>query len=456
MATKTAVLVVDDDLTACRLIQDVLAKEGYQVEIAERGKEALEKAGTTLFDVVLSDVRMPDLDGVEVLRALKHLSPETAVIMVTAFGSIETAIETIKEGAYDYISKPFKLDEVKLTVKRALDHKRLLRENLRLRQELKAQHRLENVVGRSASMLEVYKIVARVASGSSTVLIQGESGTGKELIARAMHYNSPRADHPFVVVDCGALAESLLESELFGHMKGAFTGAIDNKKGLLEEAEGGTCFLDEVGDIGPSLQAKLLRFLQEREIRRVGGRESIKLDVRVIAATNKELDAIVQQGKFREDLFYRLNVVAITLPPLRKRREDIPLLAEYFLSKFALQNKKDISHISPEAIPFLYEYHWPGNVRELEHVIEQTVALTRNPVLLPEDLPAKLKGLLAADPHAEGSSWTLREGVKRHIQAVLRQANGNKKLAARLLGINRRTLYRLAQRYQINLGAPAE
>jgi two-component system response regulator AtoC len=456
MATKTAVLVVDDDLTACRLIQEVLAREGYQVEIAERGKEALEKAGTTLFDVVLSDVRMPDLDGVEVLRALKHLSPETAVIMVTAFGSIETAIETIKEGAYDYISKPFKLDEVKLTVKRALDHKRLLRENLQLRQELKAQHRLENVVGRSASMLEVYKIVARVASGSSTVLIQGESGTGKELIARAIHYNSPRADHPFVLVDCGALAESLLESELFGHMKGAFTGAIANKKGLLEEAEGGTCFLDEVGDIGPSLQAKLLRFLQEREIRRVGGRESIKLDVRVIAATNKELDALVQQGKFREDLFYRLNVVAITLPPLRKRREDIPLLAEYFLSKFALQNKKDISHISPEAIPFLCEYHWPGNVRELEHVIEQTVALTRNPVLLPEDLPAKLKGLLAADPHAEGSSWTLREGVKRHIQAVLRQANGNKKLAARLLGINRRTLYRLAQRYQINLGAPAE
>src|SRR6266511_1645779 len=456
MATKTAVLVVDDDLTACRLIQEVLVKEGYQVEIAECGKEALERAGTTLYDVVLSDVRMPNLDGVEVLRALKHLSPETAVIMVTAFGSIETAIETIKEGAYDYISKPFKLDEVKLTVKRALDHRRLLRENLRLRQELKAQHRLENIVGRSASMLEVYKIVARVASGSSTVLIQGESGTGKELIARAIHYNSPRADHPFVVVDCGALAESLLESELFGHMKGAFTGAIDNKKGLLEEAEGGTCFLDEVGDIGPSLQAKLLRFLQEREIRRVGGRESIKLDVRVIAATNKDLDALVQQGKFREDLFYRLNVVAITLPPLRKRREDIPLLAEYFLGKFTLQNQKDISHISPEAIPFLCEYHWPGNVRELEHVIEQTVALTRNPVLLPEDLPAKLKGLLAPDPHAEGSSWTLREGVKRHIQVVLRQAKGNKKLAARLLGINRRTLYRLAQRYQINLGAPEE
>ena len=456
MATKTTVLVVDDDPTACRLLQEVLAKEGYQVEIAERGTEALEKAGTTLFDVVLSDVRMPDLDGVEVLRALKHLSPETAVIMVTAFGSIETAIETIKEGAYDYISKPFKLDEVKLTVKRALDHKRLLRENRRLRQELKAQHRMENIVGRSASMLEVYKLVARVATGSSTILIQGESGTGKELIARAIHYNSSRADHPFVVVDCGALAETLLESELFGHMKGAFTGAIANQKGLLEEAEGGTCFLDEVGDIGPSLQAKLLRFLQEREIRRVGGREGIKLDVRVIAATNKELDALVRQGKFREDLFYRLNVVAITLPPLRERREDIPLLAEYFLSKFVVQTRKDISHISPEAVSLLCAYHWPGNVRELEHVIEQTVALTSNPLLLPEDLPAKIQGPLAQDPHTEGSSWTLREGVKRHIQAVLKQAKGNKKLAAQLLNINRRTLYRLAQRYQIDLGAPEE
>ena len=456
MTTKTTVLVVDDDPAAYRLLREVLAQEGYQVETAASGREALEKAGITLFDVVLSDVRIPDLDGVEVLRGLKQLSPETVVIMMTAFGSIETAIETIKEGAYDYISKPFKLDDVKLTVRRALDHKHLLKENRQLRRALKVQHRLENIVGRSAAMLEVYKVVARVASSTSTVLIRGESGTGKELIARAIHYNSPRAEHPFIVVDCGALAETLLESELFGHMKGAFTGAIANKKGLLEEADGGTCFLDEMGDIGPSLQARLLRFLQDREIRRVGGREEIKLDVRVIAATNKNLEALIADGKFREDLFYRLSVVSIMLPSLRERREDIPLLAEYFLTKYALRNRKDISHISPQSLSLLCRYLWPGNVRELEHVIEQAVALTTNPVLLPEDFPPKFRGTASAKHDVEGAALSLREGVKRHIRSVLKQAQGNKKLAAQLLGINRRTLYRLAERYQIDLGSADE
>jgi DNA-binding NtrC family response regulator len=271
VTSQTTVLIVDDDPTAYRLLQEVLAQEGYQVETAEGGREALDKAGTRLFDVVLLDVRIPDLNGIEILRELKALSPETVVIMITAFGSIETAIETIQEGAYDYISKPLKLDDVKLTVRRALDHKRLLRENLQLRRALKAQHQMDNIVGRSAAMLGVHKIVARVASSMSTVLIQGESGTGEELIARAIHYNSPRAERPFIVVDCGALAATLLESELFGHMKGAFTGAMADKKGLLEEADGGTCFLDEMGDIEPPLQARLLRFIQERQIRRVGG-----------------------------------------------------------------------------------------------------------------------------------------------------------------------------------------
>jgi two-component system response regulator AtoC len=456
VTAKTTVLVVDDDPTAYRLLREVLAQEGYQVETAESGRAGLEKAGSTFFDVVLSDVRMPDLDGVEVLRGLKQLSPETVVIMMTAFGSIETAIESIQEGAYDYISKPFKLNDVKLTVRRALDHKRLLRENLQLRRALKAQHQLENIVGRSPAILEVYKIVARVASSTSTVLIRGESGTGKELIAKAIHYNSPRAEQPFIVVDCGALAETLLESELFGHMKGAFTGAIANKRGLLEEAEGGTCFLDEIGDIGPSLQAKLLRFLQEREIRRVGGREGIKLDVRVVAATNKDLEALISDGKFRQDLFYRLSVVSIILPPLRDRKDDISLLAEYFLTKYALRNQKDISHIAPQSMHLLCEYLWPGNVRELEHVIEQAVALTANPVLLPEDFPPKFRGAAAATHAVEGGSWSLREGVKRHIREVLKQAKGNKKLTAQLLGINRRTLYRLAERYQIDLGGGDE
>jgi two-component system response regulator AtoC len=451
MSTEIAVMVVDDDRAACHLLQGVLAKEGYRVEIAESGQEALEKATAMPFDVVLADVKMPDLDGLQVLRDVKQLGPETLVIMMTAFASIETAIEAINEGAYDYISKPFRLDDLKLTVKRALDHKQLLEENLRFQQELKDRFQLENIVGRSGPMLEVYKRVARVLASESTVLIQGESGTGKELIARAIHYNSPRAEHPFVVVDCGALAETLLESELFGHVKGAFTGAIANKKGLFEEANGGTCLLDEVGDIGPSTQAKLLRFLQERVIRKVGGTQIIQLNVRIIAATNKALEKLVKEGRFREDLFYRLSVVTIALPPLRERRADISLLAEHFLHKYAPQNNKDISHISPEAIRLLCEYDWPGNVRELEHVLEQAVALTRNPVLLPEDLPPPIRES-SREESAARRPLTLREGVKQHIQHVLRQAKGNKTLAAQLLGINRRTLYRLANRYGIDLG----
>jgi two-component system response regulator AtoC len=455
MSNQISVLVVDDDQTACRLLREVMAKEGYQVEAAESGREAVEKAETALFDVAISDIRMPDLDGLELLKILKRLSPETIVIMMTAFGSIETAIEAIKEGAYDYISKPFKLDEVKLTVRRALDHKRLLRENIQYRQALKERYQLENIVGRSALMLEVYKIIARVASGSSTVLIQGESGTGKELIARAIHYNSPRADHPFVVLDCAALAETLLDSELFGHVRGAFTGAVENKKGLLEEADGGTCFLDELGNVSPAVQAKLLRFLQEREIKRVGGTEAIKLDVRVIAATNQQLEALVKAGTFREDLYYRLSVVSMTLPPLRERKEDIPLLTEHFLRRYALQNTKDISHVSPEALTLLGEHDWPGNIRELEHVIERAVALTGSPVLLPHDLPPNFRKEAGEKVH-EGGPLTLDEMEKQHIQGVLKSAGGNKKRAAELLGIHRRTLYRLAKRYQIDLGADSK
>jgi DNA-binding NtrC family response regulator len=455
MTTEIGVLVVDDDQTARRLLHEVMAREGYRVEAAETGREAIEKSGAAFFDVVLSDIRMPDRDGLEVLRALKRLAPETIVIMMTAFGSIETAIEAIKEGAYDYISKPFKLDEVRLTVRRALDHKKLLKENIRFRKELRERYQLENIVGRSHSMLEVYKVIARVASSSSTVMIQGESGTGKELIAKAIHYNSPWADSPFVVVDCGALTETLLESELFGHVRGAFTGAVASKKGLLEDADGGTCFLDEVGGIGPTLQAKLLRFLQEREIKRVGSTDSVRLNVRVIAATNRDLEILAREGKFREDLFYRLSVVAIPLPPLRERKDDIPLLAEHFLAKYARQNKKQISHISPEAMVLLCAHDWPGNVRELEHVIERGVALTGSPVLLPEDLPAKLRKE-AGEAASSGQSLTLRELERQHIQRMLRVAGGNKTLAAQLLGVHRRTLYRLAERYQIDLGPGEE
>ncbi|HET7854368.1 MAG TPA: sigma-54 dependent transcriptional regulator [Candidatus Methylomirabilis sp.] len=447
------VLVVDDDSVACDLLSEVLTKEGYEVDVARGGQEAVKKGKEDVFDIVLADVRMPDLDGLGVLRAYKASSLETIVIVMTAFGSIETAIEAIKEGAYDFVSKPFKLDEIKIVIKRALERRRLLQENLRFRSELKEKYSFEHIVGSSSQMLDVYKAVARVAPSRSTVLIRGESGTGKELIAKAIHYNSPRSERPFVAIDCGALAETLLESELFGHVKGAFTGAISAKDGLFEQAHGGTCFLDEIGDVSLNTQGKLLRVLEEHEIRPVGGTESRKVDVRVIAATNKDLEAFVRAGKFREDLYYRLNVVSLVLPPLRERQEDIPLLATYFLRKYAEENNKRISHISREAMVFLEAYDWPGNVRELENVIERAIALTPNPVLLPEDLPPKLQERLeGVEGELAGNLLSLREFERRHIQRVLRETKGNKKLAAELLGINRRTLYRMAKRYGIELG----
>ena len=309
--------------------------------------------------------------------------------MITAFGSIETAIEAIREGAYDYISKPFKLDEIKFTVQRALEQRRLIQENKFYRQELLDKYQFKNVIGRTPQMFQVYKTIAKVADTKSTVLLCGERGTGKELIARSIHYNSQRNNRPFIPVDCASLVETLIESELFGHVRGAFTGASSAKRGLFEEADGGTLFLDEVGNLSLSMQSKLLRFLQEHEIKRVGGTESIKVDVRVIAATNQPLEPLVKSGKFREDLFDRLNVVTITLPPLRERKEDIPLLANHFLQKFSEENHKNISHISPEALEILTQYSWPGNVRELEHTIERAVIFSIHPIILPEDLPRK-------------------------------------------------------------------
>ena len=458
MSSDAKILVVDDDSVVCDLLREVLSKEGYEVDVAGGGQEAVMKGKEAFFDIVLVDVRMPDVDGLDVLRAFRGASPETIVIVMTAFGSIETAIEAIKEGAYDYVSKPFKIEEIKITIRRVLERRRLLQENLRFRYELKERYRFERIVGSSSRMLEVYKAVARVAPSRSTVLIRGESGTGKELIAKAIHYNSPRADHPFVAIDCGALVETLLESDLFGHVKGAFTGAISPRRGLFEEAHGGTCFLDEIGDMSLNTQAKLLRVLEEHEIRRVGGGGSFMVDVRVVAATNKDLEAMVHKGKFREDLYYRLNVVSMALPPLRERREDISLLAAHFLRKYAEENEKTISHISLEAVALLEEYDWPGNVRELENAIERAVALTSNPVLLPEDLPTRLKKEDLEGPRRDlfARPLALKELERRHIERVLRGVKGNKKLAAELLGINRKTLYRMAKRYGLDLGLGEE
>jgi DNA-binding NtrC family response regulator len=452
MPLPVHILVVDDDEITCSLLEEVLSKEGYEVEKALNGSEAIAKGSEKNYAVVLTDIKMAGVDGMEVLHSYRKRSPETIVIMMTAFGSIETAIGAIKEGAYDYVSKPFKLDEIKLTIRRALEQKRLTEENQLYRQELISKYKLENIVGRTPAMLQVYKTIARVADSRSTVLLVGESGTGKELVARAIHFNSPRAAKPFVAVDCGSLAETLLESELFGHVRGAFTGAVASKKGLFEEADGGTCFLDEVGDIGLTMQAKLLRVLQEHEIKRVGGTETLKVDVRIVAATNKNLEELVEERKFREDLFYRLNVVAIHLPPLRERAEDIPLLANHFLRKYAEENKKSISQISPEALELFSTYRWPGNVRELENVIERSVTLSQHSVILSEDLPRRIRAE-KKEPAAATlpSHLPLAELEKMYIQKILQETGGNKKKTAEILGIDRRTLYRMASRYGLSI-----
>jgi two-component system response regulator AtoC len=444
---STHLLIVDDDPVTVNLLKEVLSKEGYDVATALSGEEAITRGLKDLFDIVITDVRMGDKDGMEVLRSFKKITPETTVIMITAFGSIETAIEAIREGAFDYISKPFKLDEIKFTIRRALEQKRLIQENKFYRQELLDKYQFKNVIGRTPQMFEVYKTIAKVADTKSTVLLYGERGTGKELIARSIHYNSHRNDRPFIPVDCASLAETLIESELFGHIRGAFTGALSTKRGLFEEADGGTLFLDEVGNLSLSMQAKLLRFLQEHEIKRVGGTNSIKVDVRVIAATNKNLEPLVKDGNFREDLFDRLNVVSITLPPLRERKEDIPLLAAHYLQRFSEENRKNISHISPEALEILIGYSWPGNVRELEHTIERAAIFSIHPIILPEDLPRKIfEEAQGTTFQLPGKPLPLQEVEKKYVLKVLEQTKGNKRKAAEILGIDRTTLYRILKK----------
>jgi DNA-binding NtrC family response regulator len=442
---------VDDDAVARQLLAEALRKDGHDVAIAGGGAEAIALGQGRRFDVVLTDIKMGEVDGLAVLREFRQRSPETAIVLLTAFGSMDGAIEAIKQGAYDYLAKPFKKEEIKLVVRRSLEHSRLVRENARIRGELRERHG-SPLIGSSPAMLEVYKLVARVASGRSTVLLEGESGTGKELVARAIHANSPRRDRPFVPVNCAALTETLLESELFGHEKGAFTGAVVAKRGLFEAADQGTLFLDEIGDIGPALQVKLLRVIQEQEVRHVGGTAPIKVDARIIAATNRDLAQMVRDGKFREDLYYRLNVVRIVLPPLRERREDIPMLAHHFLQKVSSANGQPSRGFVPETLALLERHHWPGNVRELENVIERTVSLAPGPLIMPDDLPDAVRKAEAASPRHHEGLLTLEEVEKRHLIKVLRETGGNKVQAAKVLGIDRRTLYRMAERFGIDLG----
>jgi DNA-binding NtrC family response regulator len=459
MESEAKILVVDDDAVARDLLVEALRKEGYGVEAVAGGAEAIERGRQMRFDLVLTDIRMGSVDGLTVLREFQRFSPDTCTVLLTAFGSMEGAIEAIKQGAYDYLAKPFKKEEVKLVVRRSLEHSRLVRENARFREELRGREERSQLVGSSPPMLEVYKLVARVAAGKSTVLLEGESGTGKELIARAVHSNSLRRDRPFVPVNCAALPDALLESEMFGHEKGAFTGAVGVRLGLFETAHGGTLFLDEIGDIGPALQVRLLRALQEQEVRRVGGTVEIKVDVRIIAATNRDLAGLVKEGRFREDLFYRLNVVRIVLPPLRERREDIPLLAHHFLQECSGGLAQPIKGFVPDTIACLQRYHWPGNVRELENVVERAVSLSHGPLVMPDDLPEAIRCVAPGSSESapmggrkEELLPTLEEVEKRYLTKVLRETGGNRARATKILGIDRRTLYRMAERFGLDLG----
>jgi len=440
------VFVVDDDASSRDLLTRILGAEGYRVTPLSDGREAVQRlAEGEAPDLVVSDIRMGETGGLELTDAFRERAPDTPVILVTAFGNIDGAVEAIRRGAFDYISKPYDVDAIKLVVARALRQRGLVLENRALRRNAIEKYRLENVVGRSEAMLGVYKTAARVAATDATVLILGESGTGKELVARAIHQASPRAAGPFVAVDCGAIAEGVLESELFGHARGAFTGAQASRRGLFEEATGGTLFLDEIGDVGPGLQARLLRALQEGTIRRVGTNEPLAIDVRVVAATNRDLEAAVREGRFREDLFFRLNVVTIRIPPLRERREDVPLLAEHFAHKHGRPD--GAAAISPAAHDLLMAHDWPGNVRELENVVARALALNHAGVVLPDDLPEALRGPRRPGPTLSGLALTdrppLAELERRYALLVLAESGGNKTRAAELLGIDRKTLYRL-------------
>jgi DNA-binding NtrC family response regulator len=451
MTPHERILVVDDEEQMRGLLVKVLERKGYQVSVCGNGADALDFLEREPADLVVTDVRMPGLSGMEALRAIKELNPEIVVIIMTAFGSIDQAVQAVKEGAYDYINKPFKIDEMLLTIEKALEERRLRHEVSALRQELRTRYHFENLIGKSRAMQEIFGLIEQVAGSRSTVMVYGKSGTGKELVAKAIHYNSPRTSRAFVAVNCAAIPAELLESELFGHERGSFTGAIATKVGKFELATGGSLFLDEVGSMRLDLQAKILRALQEREVERVGGTRTIKIDVRVIAATNRDLKKAVEEGAFREDLYYRLNVVPITLPDLKDRQEDIPLLANHFVQKFAQESNPAIREISKEAMAVLMSHAWPGNVRELENVIERAVTLGHGPAVLPADLPPNLAGGANPLERALAREATLEDLERDYIAVILQRTKGHQIRAATILGIDRRTLYRKIRRYGLKL-----
>lgn len=456
------ILVVDDEESIREFFEIMLKREGYEVHSAANGRIALEWLKENPVDVVISDIQMPEMSGLELLQKVREADAEAIVLMITAFGSTETAVEAMKLGAYDYVQKPFKIDEVKIVLKQALEKRSLRLENFRLKKELGTKYAFDNIIGGAPPMLRIYEMVKRVANTKSSVLITGESGTGKELIARAIHYNGPLKDKPFVTVNCGAIPENLMESEMFGHKKGSFTGAIADKKGLFEVANGGTIFLDELGELPLSMQVKLLRVIQEGTFKRVGGTEDVTVDVRVISATNRNLETEVKAGRFREDLYYRMNVIQIHSPPLRERKEDIQMLAGHFMDKFATVLATGPKRISNEAMEVLKRYHYPGNVRELENIIERTVALEPGALILPESLPRHL--LEAREPEAgqldanrieiDAEKGIDLEGLVAEFERTLlvkalQQAGGIKKRAARLLNISFRSMRYRVDKYSL-------
>jgi DNA-binding NtrC family response regulator len=443
------ILVVDDEPNMLDLFKKVLGKEGYQVVASSSGEEAIQQLETERFDLLISDLKMPGLSGLELLKKAKSVSPTLPCIMLTAHGTIDSAVSAMREGAYDYLTKPINIDEITLTVKKALELHRLTREVEHLREKVGFETAMGNIIGRSKPMRDLFRLIRLVADSPTTVLIYGESGTGKELIARAIHQQSPRRDRPFVAIDCGALPETLLESELFGHVRGSFTGAVSNKKGLFEEADGGTLLLDEIGDTTPVFQSKLLRVLQEGEIRPVGSNKTIKVDVRVIAATNKDLKKYVENKSFREDLYYRLAVVPIVIPALRHRREDIPLLADHFIKKNCERNGLEPKQISPKTLKLLIESPWPGNVRELENVIERAVLMSTGPEITSEALFMEPLDEQPDDALPEAIRTATETVEKVKIAEATRKAKGNRSRAAKLLGISRATLYNKLKRYNL-------
>jgi DNA-binding NtrC family response regulator len=451
MRARWHILVVDDEETMTESLAAWLREDGYTAETASSGREAIEKARDREYAIYFVDLKMPGgLDGIETMMEIRKLRPDASIIVITAYATVDTAITAMKEGAQEYIVKPCHPQEISLLVERIIGVKNLQRENAILRRKLHRQYSFHDLVSKSPRMVEIFELAREISSQRSTVLIQGESGTGKELLARAIHYSGDRRSRPFVGVSCAALAEALLESELFGHEKGAFTGAVAQRKGKFEMADGGTIFLDEIGDISPKLQVDLLRVLQERRFFRVGGTVELALDVRVIAATHQDLQTGVREGRFRDDLYYRLNVINIHLPPLRERREDVPLLAQEFLERLSHELGRDVSEISDEAMRLLVDHAWPGNVRELENALERAIVTCKTRVLTPGDL-AFLRPTPGAAPVAVGlpSGLTLQDLEKRYIAATLERAEGNVKAAAAALGIDRSTLYEKIRRYEI-------